>query len=176
MIFHVRWYHDVWYVCCCWRTKEVHSKFKYKVCSCGRFYHYKIPRDHVIAFLDTRNCMKHISVLSFIAWRISEVHMSSLLNLSPARVCEIYPIIFQSLNWWHPIQVDQLENRMLNVGRSLLMWNSKGQRLLVVDGFKLDITGRHVQIILLKNNFMIFTFCYTTCFVLWNKIGIINFE
>ena len=131
-----------------------------------------IMKYHVIMllqFLDTRNCMKHISILSFIAWRISEVHMSSLLNLSPARVCEIYPIIFQSLNWWHPVQVDQLENRMLNVGWSLLMWNSKGRRLLVVNVVKLDITGRHVQIILLKKWFHNFYFLLHNmfCFMEW---------
>ena len=135
------------------------------MCSCGRFHHSynAVLRCRILAW---------IIFLFYLLW--PEEFQRCICHLSPARVRGIYPVIFQSLNWWLPIQVDQLENRMLNAERNLLMWNSKGQRLLVVDVVKLDITGRHVQIILLKNDFMIFTFCYTTCFVLWNEFGIIN--
>ena len=114
-----------------------------------------IMRYHVVMqllFSGTGSYMKQISVLLFIASRISKMLMTFLSSLSRARVHGIYQVIFQILNWCRMVQKEQQEDPNLNGGRDSQMWNSRGQKAHAVDAIRLDTIGRLVQIILYKNN------------------------
>ena len=66
-----------------------------RICSCGRFQHYEIPRGHAIAVLRYRKLHEVDFCSAFIASRISKMLMPFLSNLSRARVHGIYQVIFQ---------------------------------------------------------------------------------
>ena len=132
-----------------------------RMCSCRRFQHYEIPCGHAIAVLQYRKLHEADFCSAFYSLKNFKDAYAIPVSLSRARVHGIYQVIFQILKWCRLVQKDQREDPNLNTERGSLMWNSRGQKAHAVDAIRLDTIGRHVQIILYKNNdFVLLHLCF----------------